>query len=355
MQNLSKRSNDKTLREAIRAPEGYSITTADSSQVEARVLAWLAGQTDLMQAFADGEDPYCQLASAIYGEEYDTIRYYTKGAGAKLDKEKYEQYSQYRFIGKTGILQLGYGSGQSKLAGFLAQGRNILNYTDENGEVHEGREWHEKECARIVRVYRSKYKNIPRFWKVCQGVVQNLAYGAQYNVPMQGYFGGPDGNALYYDSHHDVFGRPTPGIMLPNGYWLLYPKLHGRWMHKDGTPIPLDEFNEPLYRDGGARQEYYYEQIRYGKRTWKKIYGGLVTENCGQSLAFAILWEQAVEIDKYYPIIANVHDSWAVAHQDEETARVVEVMEREMRRLPDWIQGVPIDCESSTRKDFVEV
>ena len=59
--------NGKKLKRGIIAPDGYTLIDADSSQIEARVLAWLAEQDDLTQAFANGEDVYVKMASRIYG------------------------------------------------------------------------------------------------------------------------------------------------------------------------------------------------------------------------------------------------------------------------------------------------
>lgn len=56
------------LREAICPPEGYTLVACDSSQIEARTLAWFAGQTDLIKAFANGEDIYSKFASSVYGK-----------------------------------------------------------------------------------------------------------------------------------------------------------------------------------------------------------------------------------------------------------------------------------------------
>jgi hypothetical protein len=86
------------------APEGYVILDSDSSQIEARTLAWLAGQNDLVQAFEDGEDVYKIMASAIYNKPVEEI---LKGE---------------RFVGKTTILGAGYGMGAAK---FQAQLKNF--------------------------------------------------------------------------------------------------------------------------------------------------------------------------------------------------------------------------------------
>ena len=59
MQNLPSRGvNGKKLKRSIIAPEGHTVIEADSAQIEARVLAWLAGQDDLVSAFTNGEDVY---------------------------------------------------------------------------------------------------------------------------------------------------------------------------------------------------------------------------------------------------------------------------------------------------------
>jgi DNA polymerase I-like protein with 3'-5' exonuclease and polymerase domains len=87
LQNLPSRgANGGKLKKAIIAPEGMMIIDADSSQIEARVLAWLSGQDDLTEAFKKGEDVYKIMASAIYGKGIEEIT-----------KEE-------RFVGKTTIL-----------------------------------------------------------------------------------------------------------------------------------------------------------------------------------------------------------------------------------------------------------
>ena len=97
LQNLPRRgANANMLKRGIIAPHGYSIIDADSAQIEARVLAWLAEQDDLTEAFAKGEDVYKKMASRIYDVPEEDI---TK---------------EQRFVGKTTILGAGYGIGALK-------------------------------------------------------------------------------------------------------------------------------------------------------------------------------------------------------------------------------------------------
>ena len=90
LQNLPRGSE---LKNAIIAPDGYVLIDSDSSQIEARMLAWLAEQNDLVEAFENGEDVYKIMASAIYNKSI-----------ASITKDE-------RFVGKTTILGAGYGMG----------------------------------------------------------------------------------------------------------------------------------------------------------------------------------------------------------------------------------------------------
>lgn len=145
MQNLPSRgANGNKLKKAIIAPEGYSIIDADSAQIEARVLAWLAGQEDLVTAFAEGKDVYKKMASAIYG------------------KPEFEISKDERFVGKTTILGAGYGMGAVK---FQAQLKTM------------GAEVELEESRRIIDIYRRTNDAVVRLWRQAQNALVNLSRG----------------------------------------------------------------------------------------------------------------------------------------------------------------------------------
>jgi DNA polymerase len=145
MQNLPSRGeNANKLKSAILAPEGHVIIDADSSQIEARVLAWLAGQDDLVEAFAQGKDVYKKIAAVIYGK-------------AEEDITKPE-----RFMGKTTVLGCGYGMGAAK---FQMQ---LKAY---------GVEVELEECRRIIDVYRRSNDAIVRLWRQAQNALVNMSRG----------------------------------------------------------------------------------------------------------------------------------------------------------------------------------
>lgn len=86
LQNLPSRGNT-TIRRALKAPEGYEIIACDSSQIEARTVAWLAGQDDLVQSFREGRDVYSEFASDVYNRT--------------VTKADYKE----RFVGKTCVAE----------------------------------------------------------------------------------------------------------------------------------------------------------------------------------------------------------------------------------------------------------
>ena len=142
IQNLPSRGpNGKKLKNSIIAPEGYMIIDADSAQIEARVLAWLAGQDDLVEAFAKGEDVYKKMASDIYDIDED-----------KVTKDQ-------RFVGKTTILGAGYGMGAGR---FKAQ----LQLSGFDMEL--------KEARRVIKIYRDTNWKINHLWREAQNLLTEL-------------------------------------------------------------------------------------------------------------------------------------------------------------------------------------
>ena len=180
MQNLPSRGlNAKKLKRSILAPEGHTLIDCDSSQIEARVLAWLAGQNDITRSFANNEDVYKVMASRIYGVPED-----------KITKEQ-------RFVGKTTILGAGYGMGavrfQEQLEGF-------------------GFEMGLDEARRVINIYREANWKINQLWRDCQNMIKYMVNGDTIQVGREGVL--------------KVLGSER-GILLPSGLMLRYDDLLG--------------------------------------------------------------------------------------------------------------------------------
>lgn len=171
MQNLPRKS---PLKKAIRAPDGYVLIDCDSSQIEARTLAWLAGQWDLVDAFEKGEDVYKIMASSIYGVPVEEVT------------------DSQRFVGKTTILGAGYGMGAAK---FQAQLKTF------------GVTLELEECKRIITVYRETYPYIPKLWRDTSDALESLVSDDLTSIG--------EGMKL----------AVAGGIVLPNLLRIRYPNL----------------------------------------------------------------------------------------------------------------------------------
>jgi len=185
LQNLPSRGNN-VIKKAIIAPKGHTLIDADSSQIEARVLAWLSGQDDLVQAFANKEDVYKIMAGSIY------------------DKTPGDVTKEERFVGKTTILGCGYGMGAER---FRNQLRNF------------GTDIELAEAQRIIDTYRTKYSKIKQLWKNGQHCLKSMLLGKEATFGVV-----PD--AVYLGE---------AAFVLPNNVLLEYPKLkqeHGEFSYR---------------------------------------------------------------------------------------------------------------------------
>jgi DNA polymerase len=196
LQNLPSRGNTD-LKACIEAPPGYVIIDCDSSNIEARVLAWLAGQEDLVNDFASGVDVYCKLATKIYGK---TV--------TKADKLE-------RFVGKTVTLGCGYQTGAGKLKATLKAATPSVDLDI-------------VECEKIINTYRGSVPHIVDLWARGEESIRSM-----YND--ESMWLGREGVAL-------IEGKK--GIKLPSGLYISYPQLHRaqgerfvEWRYKDDTGV----------------------------------------------------------------------------------------------------------------------
>jgi DNA polymerase len=180
LQNLPSRGpNAKKLKKALIAPEGYTLIDADSAQIEARVLAWFAGQDDLTAAFTNGEDVSIKMAARIYGCDEEDV---TK---------------DQRFVGKTTILGAGYGMGAEKF------GMQLKTF---------GYEVAPHEARRIIQIYRDANYKINKVWRDAHHMIQQLASKRAAQFGRKGIL--------------EVSGSER-GIVLPSGLLVRYDDLSG--------------------------------------------------------------------------------------------------------------------------------
>ena len=281
LQNLPSRGiNGKKLKRSIIAPSGYTLVDADSAQIEARVLAWLAEQDDLTHAFRAGEDVYVKMASRIYGVQESDV---TK---------------DQRFVGKTTILGAGYGMGAIK---FQAQLKNF------------GFDMELDEARRVINIYREANWKINKLWRDAQQALVELHSSRKISLGC--------GSVL------ELVPEET-AIRLPSGLLLRY---------------------DDLKFDTTEKGVEFHYKTRRGRN---RIYGGKVIENVCQAIARCIIGEQMLKIAKKHRVVLTVHDSVVACVPDEEVDEAQAYIEDCMRWIPDWAEGLPINCESGTGKSY---
>ena len=280
-QNLPSRDKKKkALKNSVIAPPGYVVINCDSSQIEARVLAWLAGQDDVTEQFAKGEDVYSIFATKIY-----------KRPISKADPVE-------RFVGKTCILGLGYGTGAAKLQHTLkTQPPGAMLTLDE--------------CSDIVDLYRSANDKIPKLWRVCDQALRHIAgWTSEMNQ--------------YALDEHNVVHVNSSGIRLPNGLYIRYPNLR--------------------VQD---------ERMTYDSRKGAiSIWGGAVVENVVQALARIIVGEQMLKLRERYRPVLTVHDAAVIVAPKYELEDALAFITQVMSTPPSWATGLPVACEAKYGESY---
>jgi DNA polymerase len=186
LQNLPSRDpKKKALKNSITAPPGHVVINCDSSQIEARVVAWWAGQDDLLEAFENKQDVYRLMGSRIYNKKPEDIT-----------KEE-------RFLAKTVVLGCGFGTGWKKLQAELnASGVKLPD----------------EECKKIISIYRESNHMIVDLWGQANEALKNMLFGRSSAVGKR-----------YDDCQEFMIPRfDGSGIVLPNGYKIRYPELHAK-------------------------------------------------------------------------------------------------------------------------------
>ena len=174
--NLQNLPRGSILRKALTAPDNMFVYVADLSNIEARMLAWLASEHELLRSFKDGVDVYSNFASVIYDKPINKHDHPTE-----------------RFVGKTAILGLGYGMGAEKFqATVKAAGVNM--------DLDE--------AQRVVQTYRTTYPGISNFWKRATNLLEQTA------------------DPFCFINYYACLEIQDSRIVLPNG---MSPFLHSWW------------------------------------------------------------------------------------------------------------------------------
>jgi len=300
MQNLPVRQG-AALRKCVLAPSGHRLVVVDSAQIEARILAWLAGQESMLDAFRTGADPYRRAAAQIYGKPEEDV------------------VPEERFVGKTCVLGCGYGIGWKKYREQLAA-----------GVLGPAVELPKKEAARIVRTFRERNRWYPWLWVQMQ---RRIATMAQREDP-------PD----LFRRRDFAPAREKPVLRffrdrvgLPNGMSMKYPDMRA----EAAVAEYEDEHGE--VRKFESVEHHYRSDLRGGR---SKVYGGLMAENAVQALARIVVGWQMLRLAERWPVALMAHDEVVLVVPGSEADEAGAFAEAQFSKAPAWAAGLPVKGEA---------
>ena len=271
------------IRTAFIPSEGNKFVVADFSAIEARVIAWLAGEQWVNEVFATHGKIYEATASQMFGVPVDRI---AKGNPEYALRQK----------GKVATLALGYQGGTSAL---IAMGALQMGLTEE-------------ELPDIVHRWRQANPRIRDLWYA----VENAALSVMQTAQPQAIYG------LIFALEGDlVYGQSFLTVKLPSGRKLYYPK--------------------PFLKENQfGKLALHYYTVGQQSRKWEvaSTYGGKMTENIVQAVArdcLAVTLERIAA--KHLQVVFHVHDEVIIDAPMETT--VDEICDLMAEPIP-WARGL---------------
>ena len=287
------------IRTMFMAPEGKEFVCADFSAVEGRGLAWLAGQTNKLEAYVGGLDAYKVAASGIFKIPYEAV-----DGGGKGDQ---------RQIGKTAELACGYGGGYSALLRF---GADKLGIDEEEGTA-------------IVKAWREANNKIVEFWYAL-----TRASVDAMRSPGERFYAGK------YISFQKRGKFLT--MRLPSGRDLYYP-----FPKLEDVEMPWSTEAKPAFKKvvtamtQNMAKQWVREPLSHVK----------LSENATQATCRDLLVNAMCNVTEAgYDVVMHIHDE-IVAEIDEGKGNLAE-FESLMTKLPEWAKGLPLKAEGWIGKRY---
>lgn len=286
------------LRSCLVPKEGHKFVHVDLAQAEARVVAWMAGQWDLVCQFANGEDVYCSFISDALGRKV------VKPDDGDTSKAAQEMKA-LRSVGKESILGLGFGMGKYKFHSRLRAIPAVRNFL--------GPRLNDGFALRLVEAYRDKYNLVPAFWSE----INRCFHGARRGAVMKL-------GAIRFEPRN-----------TGESVWMVYP---------NGRRVPYSNLRQQEGKGG---------DFQWISGSGKKIYGGLLTENAVQGTARDILalGMYACE-ERGYRVMLTVHDSIILEVPTEQAERALGFVIEVLRTPPSWAPQLALDAEGHISGDF---
>lgn len=275
------------LRAMIHARKGYDFICADYSGIEARALAYLAGEEYVLQGFRDGLDPYKVAATTIYGVKYEDV-----------DKKQ-------RQVGKTATLACGYGGGYGA---FLRFGADRMGIDEEEGK-------------KIIAAWRDGHPMTVKLWhKLVEAAVMAMTN---------------KGGIYSYRGVSFQYYKRFLLMKLPSGRFLFYfePKL-------EDVEMAWSTPEKPAFKKLVTAMTLTPEK-QFVRRPLNHL---IISENCTQAFCRDLMVNAMFNLEEAnYPVVFHVHDE--IIAEVPKGFGSVEEFENIMCKLPQWADGLPVKAE----------
>jgi DNA polymerase len=308
------------LRPTIRATEGRTLVWGDWTAVEAKGMPWLADCQWKLNLYRDGTDVYRVNAASIFGTPYDDVP----------DEE--------RQIGKVAELSLQFGGARGALRS-MARGYGIS--------------LHPADAENVVFAWREANPWATVFSKGLYGAFMQAVLGTDTRL----------GHVAYKRIPPLLPKTISVACELPGLTTLYYHGIRGTVVERGRPPIELDGKTDgwsgkPI--DAWETEVTFKKALPNGFRT-ERIWHGLLAENVTQALCATLLRDCAARTDEALRrhridaiVIGHTHDELLLDSKAGESAMAARILQREMRRVPEWLDGFPLGCEIKTGQRYVK-
>lgn len=283
------------IRTAFVAPPGKTFVVADFSAIEARVIAWLAGETWRLEVFKTHGKIYEASAAAMFKVPIESI-----GKGSDLRQK-----------GKVAELALGYQGGPAAL---IAMGALEMGIPEE-------------ELPRLVKMWRNANKKIVQLWYDVQEIAINAVKG---------------------EEHTDIRRGPTHGTYINF-------RMSGDVLLCDLPAYRTLAYQRPRIKEGKFGDQLTYSGIDQVKKIWvsEDTYGGKLVENIVQAVSRDCLADAMLRLDAAgYRIVMHVHDEVVIEVPEEDAGTALEAVNKIMSSPVSWAPGLPLNADGYITKYY---
>jgi len=321
MQNLKRGS---FLRRAIMAPEGYQLVVGDLSQIEPRVLAWLADYQDMLDIFRSGADPYAQFGSKMFRipgmtkESHPDLRQSAKsallGCGYGLGWQSFASQLMVGFLGAPPVrydkkFAKTLGVGPEYVGKFISWQDNMdkLNAIPRMCSDLEILT-HAVASKMIIDTYRSTAWPVKAFWDMCTELLGASLYGGEPYT-------------------HKCLTFEKEAILLPNRMYIRY-----------------NDLKQVADEEGRSQWVYGPDET--------KLYAGKITNNVTQALARIVMTDGMLRVAKRYPVVGTVHDELICVVPDSEVDEAKAWVLEQMTVEPSYMPGIPLAADVGAHRRY---